>query len=87
MKKGSIVKIIKKQERRDSYQIENKVYLAWLRISDKEFHTVELKVGNTYEVIKSRGVKGPFSGFIEVKCDVTGRKTLVLKEDVEEIQE
>ena len=46
-----------------------------------------LKVGNIYEVLKSKGVTGPIPGLMEIKCDVTGRKTLVLKEDVEEVQE
>ena len=66
--------------------ITNKIYWGWIP-KDEDFHMTSLKVGNIYEVLKSKGVAGPTPGFIEIKCDVTGRKTLVLKEDVEEVQE
>ena len=86
MKKGSKVKITKEQSNRESWMITNKIYWGWIP-KDGDFHMAMLKVGNIYEVLKSKGVTGPIPGLMEIKCDVTGRKTLVLKEDVEEVQE
>ena len=83
MKKGSKIKIVKEQINRQQWMIDNNIYWG-LTFKDGEFHMSSLKIGNVYEVTKSRGVKGPSKGYIEI-LNVDGNKTVVLKEDVVEV--
>ncbi len=85
MKKGSKVKIVKEQEDRAPWMVNNNFYWGF-KVRGKDFSKVTLKVGKIYEVVKARGVKGPSSGFIEVKND-DGNSALVLKEDVVEVNQ
>ena len=82
MKKGSKVKIVKEQVNRQQWMIDNNIYWGW-SIKDGDFHMATLKVGEIYEVSKTRGIKAPIKGCLEVNCD--GQKLLVLKEDVVEV--
>ena len=84
MKKGSKVKVVKEQEDRHGWMINNNYYLGY-RTYKSGFSRVTLTVGNIYEVLKVRGVKGPSSGFIEVKGG-DGKSVFVLKEDVIEVK-
>ncbi len=83
MKKGSKVKVVKEQINRHQWMIENNIYWG-LTSKDGEFHMSSLKVGNIYEVSKTRGVKGPSKGYIEILKE-DGTKAIVLKEDVSEV--
>ena len=84
MKKGSVVRITKEQEGREPWMIGNNFYWGFAVMNDK-FYKTTLKVGQTYEVVKARGVKGPAAGFIEVR-NVNGGIAFVLKKDVEEVK-
>lgn len=84
MKKGSKVKIVKEQPDRAEWMARNNFYWGF-GANDSGFYKTTLKVGKIYEVVKARGVKGPSSGFIEVKND-NSEIVFVLKEDVEEIK-
>ena len=83
MKKGSKVKIVREQINRQQWMVDNNIYWGWAS-KEGEFHMSSLKIGNVYEVTKSRGVKGPSKGLIEI-LNVDGTKAMVLKEDVVEI--
>ena len=85
MKKGSKVKIVKEQVNRQQWMIDNNIYWGW-SIRGGEFHMATLKVGEVYEVLKTRGVKGPSKGYIEV-LNSDGTKAAVLKEDVIEVND
>ena len=85
MKKGSKVKIVKEQLDRAEWMARNNFYWGF-GVRDDGFYKTTLKVGSIYEVVKARGVKGPSSGFIEVKNE-TGESILVLKEDVIEVND
>ena len=85
MKKGSKIRIIKEQQNRQQWMIENNIYWG-LNFKEGDYHMASLKIGEVCEVLKTRGVKGPSTGYIEVKCNVTEQSILVLKEDVEEVE-
>ena len=86
MKKGKKVKIVTEQEEREPWMVLNKFYWCYTKNKEDDFVKSTLKVGNVYEVVKARGVKGPSKGFIEVKNE-RGETFFVLKEDVEELED
>ena len=85
MKKGSKVKIVKEQLNRQQWMIDNNIYWGF-SLRDGDYHMASLKVGEVYEVLKTRSVKGPSKGYIEVNCNINNHPVLVLREDVEEIK-
>ena len=86
MKKGSRVKIIKEQVNRQQWMIDNNIYWGFT-FKDGDFHMSTLKIGDVYEILKTRGVKGPSKGYIEVSNGTSDQSTLVLREDVVEVKD
>ena len=86
MKKGSKVKIVKEQINRQQWMVDNNIYWGWM-FKDGDFHMSSLKVGDVYEVLKTRGVKSPIKGCIEISSGVENQRVLVLKEDVVEVND
>jgi len=84
MKKGSKVRIVKEQEDRAPWMTSNNFYWGF-GVRDNDFYQTTVKVGKVYEVLKVRGVKGPTSGFIEIKNE-NNESVLVLKNDVIEVK-
>ena len=85
MKKGSKVKVVKEQLNRQQWMIDNNIYWGF-SLRDGDYHMSSLKVGEVYEVLKTRSVNGPSKGYIEVNCSINNYPVLVLREDVEEIK-
>ena len=86
MKKGTKIKIVTEQKEREPWMVLNNFYWCYAKNKEDNFVKSTLKVGNVYEVVKARGVKGPGKGYIEVKNE-REEVFFVLKEDVEELED
>ena len=84
MKKGTKVRIVAEQEARENWMVLNNFYWGYKKSEDADFVLATLKVGEVLEVVKARGVKGPKTGYIEVKNEKE-EVFLVLKNDVIEV--